>query len=92
MLDMGVVCRVILLTDTAIGLVNDSGKFVLDLSDPEIECQYSEPREVPELSKKFDPTAEQQRSSSLTFLFPTSETPNSPGGVPESVILMELIG
>ena len=28
-----------LVTDTAVGLVNDSGKFVLDLSDLEMECR-----------------------------------------------------
>lgn len=33
-LDMATICKVILVTDTAIGLINS--KFVLDLSDPEI--------------------------------------------------------
>lgn len=31
---MATICKVILVTDTAIGLINS--KFVLDLSDPEI--------------------------------------------------------
>ena len=92
-LDMAVKCKVILVTDTAVGLINDSGKFVLDLSDPEIGCRYSETREVPELAKKFDLTAEQQCLSSLTFLFHTSETPEFTEDdlEHESVTLMELI-
>ena len=92
-LDMAAMCKVLLVTDTAIGLVNDSGKFVLDLSDPEIECRYSEPREAPELAKKFDLTTEQQCLSTLTFLFGTSEIPKVQDDEdrfePESITLME---
>ena len=90
-LDMAAICKVLLVTDTAIGLVNDTGKFVVDLSDPKMECRYSEPREVPELAKKFDLTAEQQCLSTLTFIFGTSETPEFPveDFEPESVTLME---
>ena len=92
LLDMATICKVILLTDTAIGLVNDNGKFVLDLLDPEIECRYSEPREIPELAKKFDLTTEQQCLSSLTFIFRGSMTSevSEADFEPESATLMEL--
>jgi hypothetical protein len=91
-LDMAAVCRVLLLTDDSVGLTNDSGKFVLDLSDPEMECRYSEPREVPELAKKFGLTTEEQCLSSLAFVFGTSEMLESfeHDSEPESVTLMEL--
>jgi hypothetical protein len=91
-LDMATKCKVILLTDTAIGLINDTGKFVLDLSDAEIECRYSEPREIPELAKKFDLTTEQQCLSSLTLIFSGSMTSevSEDDFEPESVTLMEL--
>ena len=89
---MATKCKVILLTDTAIGLINDTGKFVLDLSDAEIECRYSEPREIPELAKKFDLTTEQQCLSSLTLIFSGSMTSevSEDDFEPESVTLMEL--
>jgi hypothetical protein len=91
-LDMAAICKVLLVTDAAVGLVNDAGKFVLDLSDPDIECRYSEPREVPELAKKFDLTTDQQCLSALTFIFGTSMPPESfeEEFEPESVTLLEL--
>lgn len=89
---MAVVCRVILLTNTSVGLANDHGRFVLDLSDPDVECGYSEPREVPDLAKMFGLTDEQQCLSSLTFLFGVSKILklSEDDLEPESVPLMEV--
>lgn len=64
-------CRVASASGSLVSLVTgDGGRIEVDISEPEIEYRYSEPRELPEFALKHELTEEQQLASSLMVLFP----------------------
>lgn len=66
-------CRVGYISNEIVGLVTeDGGKLAIDVSEPEVEFRYSEPREFPAIAEKLGLSIEQQFASGLTIYFPRS--------------------